>query len=150
MAFIAYGMYTLVGLKTSSTYMNILPGFIILGIGLGIMVPAITRASLDPVGPEQAGIASGIFKAGSMLGGTLGVAVSMSIFVHFGTHKLKELIGPDAVFVALGGSPAQNKAFEYGYTYAMGLAMLLAILGIIIAIVLIRGVGVRKATTGSH
>ena len=144
MALISYGMYLLVFANARSVYMDLLPGFIIMGVGLGLMVTAVTQASLDPAPPEQAGVASGIFKAGSMLGGTLGVAVTMSVFDYYGAIKQNELIKPNVIFKGLGGSVAQVKAFIYGYEYAMGLSMLFAIISIVLAIVLIRGVGAQR------
>ncbi len=143
MGLISFGLYIIMYANADTVYLNLLPGLIILGVGLGIMVTAITQASLDPAPKEQTGLASGIFKAGSMLGGTLGVAVSMSVFDYYGSIRLNALTGAKTTFTGLGGTADKVAAFVYGYKYAMGISMLFAILSIIIAIVLIRGVGAR-------
>jgi len=149
MGLISVGMYLLFFANASSTYMDLLPGFIIMGAGLGLMITAVTQASLDPAPPEQAGVASGIFKAGSMLGGSLGVAVTMSVFDYYGALKQNALIKPNVIFNGLGGSAEKVEAFIYGYKYAMGISILFAILSIIIAIVLIKRVG-SQSTNGGH
>ena len=144
MGFIAFGMYLVSLANANSTYMNLLPGFILMGVGLGLMVTSVTQASLDPAPPEQTGVASGIFKAGSMLGGSLGVAVTMSVFDFYGTLKQNALIKPHVNFRGLGGSAAKVEAFIYGYKYAMGISVFFAIISVILAIVLIRGAGSHR------
>ncbi|HZX43096.1 MAG TPA: MFS transporter [Myxococcaceae bacterium] len=52
----------------------VLPGAVLLGLGLSLAVAPLTVAVLDAAGPERAGIASGVNNAIARLAGLLGVA----------------------------------------------------------------------------
>ncbi|MGX7030342.1 MFS transporter [Vagococcus zengguangii] len=55
-------------------------GYALYGIGLGIYATPSTDTALSSVPMEKAGVASGIYKMASSLGGALGVAISSTIY----------------------------------------------------------------------
>jgi EmrB/QacA subfamily drug resistance transporter len=57
---------------------DVLPGTIAVGLGAGIAFNPILLAAMSDVGPEQAGLASGVVNTAFMMGGALGLAVLAS------------------------------------------------------------------------
>jgi len=58
---------------------DILPATIALGIGAGIAFNPILLAAMSGVGPEQAGLASGVVNTSFMMGGAVGLAILASL-----------------------------------------------------------------------
>jgi len=137
MVLVTIGMYILSCISIGDQYLNILPGFIVLGCGVGLIITAITQAAIDPVEPDQAGVASGIFKAGSMLGGTLGVAASMAVFQYVGSQKAHKLFGPHFKYKELQSSSPHYEIFLAGMSGAMWLSVALSILAVLITLFLV-------------
>ena len=61
-------------------YLDLLPGFMLLGIGIALTMSPMTSAAMNAVAVEKAGIASGVLSMFRMVGGSLGVAVTGAIF----------------------------------------------------------------------
>ena len=73
-------LYTFTKVAVDSSYLDLLPGFMLLGIGIAITMSPMTSAAMNAVAVEKAGIASGVLSMFRMVGGTLGVAVTGAIF----------------------------------------------------------------------
>ena len=58
---------------------DMLPGFLLLGAGVGLVFVAVTVTAMADVGHEQAGLASGIMTTAHELGAALGVAVLAAV-----------------------------------------------------------------------
>ena len=58
---------------------NLLPGFILLGAGVGLVFVAVTVTAMADVAHEQAGLASGIMTTAHELGAALGVAILAAV-----------------------------------------------------------------------
>jgi Na+/melibiose symporter-like transporter len=58
---------------------DLLPGFIVLGLGIGLVFPAAQVSAMHDVAPEQAGLASGVMSTAHEIGAALGVAVLSAI-----------------------------------------------------------------------
>jgi MFS family permease len=56
------------------------PGLVIAGAGLGLLVVPLVNVVLAAVPPSDAGGASGVFSTAQQLGGALGVAVIGTVF----------------------------------------------------------------------
>jgi EmrB/QacA subfamily drug resistance transporter len=57
-----------------SYWADVLPGFVVLGLGTGPMFVAISIAAMSGIGHEQSGLASGVMMTGHEVGAALGVA----------------------------------------------------------------------------
>ena len=77
---VAASLYIFSGLAVDSTYLDLLPGFMLLGIGIAMTMSPMTSAAMNAVAVEKAGIASGVLSMFRMVGGSLGVAVTGAIF----------------------------------------------------------------------
>ncbi len=70
------GLALLARAEPGTTYLSgVLPGVATLGVGLGLAVAPLTSAALSAVGPERAGVASGVNNAVARAAGLLAVAV---------------------------------------------------------------------------
>jgi EmrB/QacA subfamily drug resistance transporter len=85
------GVATTIG--RGAGYGQVLLMLVPLGIGSGISFVSLTSASLTEVGPEDAGVASGLVNVSQQLGGALGLAVLVTVF-GAATHHLQVTAGP--------------------------------------------------------
>jgi MFS family permease len=109
-------LYTFTKIAVDSTYGDLLPGFMLLGIGIAMTMSPMTSAAMNAVAVEKAGIASGVLSMFRMVGGSLGVAVTGAIFqgavgsANFETASPQEFVDglsqamAVSAFVALGGA----------------------------------------------
>jgi EmrB/QacA subfamily drug resistance transporter len=118
-------LYSFTGIAVDSTYLDLLPGFMLLGIGIAMTMSPMTSAAMNAVSVEKAGIASGVLSMFRMLGGSLGVAVTGAIF--------QGAVGT-ANFAA-----ASPQNFVDGLSEAMTVAAVVALAGAAFAAVAIRG-----------
>jgi EmrB/QacA subfamily drug resistance transporter len=76
----AAGALVLSGAPDEASYLaDLLPGLLVLGIGVGLVFPGVTVTAMDDVQAEQAGLASGFMATSHELGAALGVAVLSAI-----------------------------------------------------------------------
>jgi EmrB/QacA subfamily drug resistance transporter len=80
LAILAASLYSFTAIAVDSTYLDLLPGFMLLGIGIALTMSPMTSAAMNAVAVEKAGIASGVLSMFRMVGGSLGVAVTGAIF----------------------------------------------------------------------
>jgi MFS transporter, DHA2 family, methylenomycin A resistance protein len=71
----AIGFGALLVLDTHTPYLSMLAGLIVMPLGIGLAVPAMTTALLASVEKERSGLASGVLNSVRQAGGALGVAV---------------------------------------------------------------------------
>ena len=77
---VAASLYSFSGIAVDSGYGELLPGFMLLGIGIALTMSPMTSAAMNAVAVEKAGVASGVLSMFRMIGGSLGVAVTGAIF----------------------------------------------------------------------
>jgi EmrB/QacA subfamily drug resistance transporter len=104
---------------------NLLPGFLLAGVGLGFAFVPVTIAALAGVEGRDAGVASGLINTSQQIGGALGVAALVTVATSRTETRVAE-----------GAAPAQ--AAVDGFSLAFGVASGLAIVGILAALALIR------------
>ena len=89
----AAGLLAIRGLEPSSPWTVMLPGLLILGIGIGLANPAVTYAALGVVPATRSGMASGVSNTFRQVGIALGIAV-------LGTLLPAQVQGDPAAFAA--------------------------------------------------
>jgi EmrB/QacA subfamily drug resistance transporter len=76
----AAGIYYLSRIPVHGSYpASLLPGLVIMAIGIGAVLVAVTTAANAGVPPDQAGLAAGLLSASQQLGTALGLAVFTAI-----------------------------------------------------------------------
>jgi len=145
---VAASLFTFSGIAVDSGYLDLLPGFMLLGIGIAMTMSPMTSAAMNAVPVQKAGIASGVLSMFRMVGGSLGIAVTGAIFQGLVSSKLDTLLsgsgidaaqrsgiadslGSGSVSGALKGlDPARAKeataAGSEAFVYALGNAMTVA------------------------
>ncbi len=106
---------------------DILLPSLIAAVGLGFAFVSMTIAAVAGVGPQQAGLASGLINTSQQVGGALGLAILVSV----ATSKT------DSVMTAAGGAPsalpgALTEGFRAAFTVGIGFAVVGAILAAVL------------------
>ena len=124
-------MYLFAQIDAATTFSDILPAFLLMGVGIALVMSPMSTAAMNAVSVRKAGIASGILSMMRMIGGTVGVAAIGAIFqARIGT------IDPAAL--AAGASQARVEFID-ALASAMLLAAAVAALGALVAVLTIRG-----------
>ena len=115
------------GLEVDSSYTDLLPGFMLLGIGIALTMSPMTTAAMNAVPVQKAGIASGVLSMFRMVGGSLGIAVTGAIFQgSVGSNNF---------------AAATPQKFVDALSSAMAVSAAVALFGAIVAVVAIRAKG---------
>lgn len=77
---IATGCYLGAGVDSNDTWTHFALPFVLAGVGLGIVIPVTSQASIAMVGEVDSGMATGTVGAARQLGTVIGVAVLGSLF----------------------------------------------------------------------
>jgi len=89
------GLLGLAQVHVASAYDVIWPFEVMLGFGLGLVLPAVSAASMASADRDQSGIASGVINASRQVGGALGIAAMGSIAAALArsdwSHQLTQL-----------------------------------------------------------
>jgi len=78
-ACLAAGMFLLSRLRPESAYAAMIPGMVILGLGVGLFYSSITTAGVTALDPSEASLAGGIIYMFQIAGGAVGLAVNTAI-----------------------------------------------------------------------
>lgn len=67
-------------------FVLVILGYALYGVGLGMYATPSTDTAISSVPQEKAGVASGIYKMASSLGGSLGIAISTTIYTSLSSN----------------------------------------------------------------
>jgi EmrB/QacA subfamily drug resistance transporter len=98
------GMLLLSLLDGSSTYGILIPGMIVLGIGVGLFYSSITTAAVTALDPARASLAGGIIYMCQIAGGAVGLGLNTAIVASQSslTDGISLAFRLDAVFAIVG------------------------------------------------
>jgi EmrB/QacA subfamily drug resistance transporter len=99
------GLLLMSGIDTGSSWTALLPGFLITGLGVGLLNPVVADVALSVVPTERSGMASGINDTFRQVGVAVGVAAWGAIFLARASNKVAQLTAGTPV--AAGGHPRQ-------------------------------------------
>jgi EmrB/QacA subfamily drug resistance transporter len=120
---VAIGLLT--RLPADASYaVDLLPTMLLAG-GFGLAISALTALGMSGAGPDDAGVASGLFNTGQQVGGALGVAV-LSTFAAAHTRSL------------LAAGHARPSALTGGFHMAFGIGTGLLIVALALAATVLR------------
>src|SRR3954468_17058563 len=85
------GLLLMSGIDAGDSWTTLLPGFLVAGIGVGLLNPVIADVALSVVPKERSGMAAGINDTFRQVGVSVGVAVWGAIFIGSGADKVREL-----------------------------------------------------------
>jgi EmrB/QacA subfamily drug resistance transporter len=78
---VAIGLFLMRGLAVDSTWLHLLPGMILIGIGSGVVNVPLISTAMGVVPPQRAGMASGVNSTFRQVGIATGIAVLGAIFI---------------------------------------------------------------------
>jgi EmrB/QacA subfamily drug resistance transporter len=126
MLFLTGGLVYFTQVSLGGSYLtDLLPGFLLIGVGIGFSFVPISIAALAGVQPAEAGLASGLINTSQQIGGALGIAALSTI----ATTRTDD---------ALATGSALPVALVDGFTAAFLAGAIIAGLGIVAALTLIR------------
>ncbi|HYZ25883.1 MAG TPA: MFS transporter [Geminicoccaceae bacterium] len=78
---LAAGMFLLSGMQPTTTYAELIPGMVVLGIGVGLFYSSITTAAITALDPSRASLAGAIVYMFQIAGGAVGLGLNTAIVV---------------------------------------------------------------------
>ena len=95
-AAVGFALFVVPGVESGSYWTSFFPAAVVLGVGLSILVPAVTTVALNSVDVRHEGLASAINNAFSQTAGLLAVAVlGVIMFISFGASLDAQLAEAD-------------------------------------------------------
>ncbi len=165
----AFGLAVMRGLTISSTWTALLPGLLLIGIGVGLANPAIAAIALGVTPPQRAGMASGISNTFRIAGLAAGVAVLGAIFQLRLTSSLASQLGhpagqlatalasgathaPTSLAAQHGITAASHQAFVSGMNEILTIGSIVTLSGALAAAALVRARDFYRpaATSSKH
>jgi MFS family permease len=126
MTLLTAGLVYFTQVSVGGSYLaDLLPGFLLIGIGIGFAFVPISIAALAGVEAAEAGLASGLINTSQQIGGALGIAALSTIATSRTDH-------------AVASGTALPAALVDGFSSAFLAGVIIAGLGIVAALTLIR------------
>ena len=126
MTFLSAGLIYFTQVSVGGSYVgDLLPGFLLISIGMGFSFVPISIAALAGVHSSEAGLASGLMNTTQQIGGALGIAVLSAL----ATSRTED---------AIASGTAQADAAVHGFQAAFTGAAAVALVGILVALVVVR------------
>jgi predicted MFS family arabinose efflux permease len=171
LALTGVGLLLMSGLDMSSDWTALLGGFLISGVGVGLLNPVVADVALSVVPKEQSGMASGINDTFRQVGIAVGIAAWGAIFLGAGASKTQELAGgavngdrarelveatsSGALNDAIASAPSQTQdvvrnaaeqGFLHGFNEILLLGAILSLVGSVAALWLVRENEIERET----
>lgn len=134
---VALAMLVLSTLGTDSSYwFHLLPAFVLIGVGMGLSFVSITVAATAGVPANESGLASGLINTSNQIGAALGIAVLAVVANGVTSGALSRGVGDTA-------------ATLQGYQYAFVTAAGIIIIGLLVAIFVLKNGASKTAPSAS-
>jgi EmrB/QacA subfamily drug resistance transporter len=171
LALTGVGLLLMSGLQMDSEWTALLLGFLLAGIGVGLLNPVIADVALSVVPKEQSGMAAGINDTFRQVGIAVGIAAWGAIFLGAGASKTESVAGgavdgeqarqlveatssgalPQAISgLPAGAQDAARNAAEQGFLHGLNeillLGALLSFVGAVLALWLVRESDIERET----
>jgi EmrB/QacA subfamily drug resistance transporter len=124
MVLLSASLFIFSRLDATSNFWDILPGLLIGGFGMAIVMTPITAAAMGSVPIDKAGVGSAVLNSMRQVGGSLGIAVMGAIVAASATGQ--------------PGTPESLQGFVTGYQHALEVAACIALAGSVLSVATIR------------
>ena len=131
MLLLAVSLFIFSRLDTGSTYWAILPGLVVMGVGMAMTMTPTTAAAMSSVPRDQAGVGSAVLNSMRQVGGSLGIAITGAIVAHVSASSLAD-------------GNTRPVAFVDGFQVGLEVAAAIAVAGAVIAVATMRSHSQRR------
>jgi len=170
-ALVALGMFLISLVERDSGWASLVPGMVVTGLGIGLFYPSITTAAVTAVDPSRSSLAGGIVYMFQIAGGSVGLGLTTTVFTTASQDSLQRdaanlsekeieevqgaLAGTEsaAEIVARQGKAAGDQlvelireAFVSGLNWSFRLVALLALTGLVLAVLFVGGTLLRRGS----
>ena len=126
MVLLGAGLLYFTQVSVDGSYLgDLLPGFIIIGVGLGFAFVPVSIAALAGVTGREAGLASGLINTSQQIGGALGLAILATV-ANTRTES------------RLDSGAAEPAALTDGFSLAFGVGAAFALVGLVATLIALR------------
>jgi EmrB/QacA subfamily drug resistance transporter len=133
MVFLSAGLMYFTQVSVGGSYVaDLLPGFLVIAVGMGFSFVPISIAALAGVKPSEAGLASGLINTSQQVGGALGIAALSAIATSTTT---------DQFATGAGRAVALTEGFQAAFVAGAAVA----IVGVLVALFVVRGSDIATA-----
>jgi MFS family permease len=137
MIVLTIGLVSFTQVSADGSYVgDLLPGFLVIALGMGFSFVPISIAALAGVEAKDAGLASGLINTSQQIGGALGIAVLSSVAVAHTT-------------TAAANGARQADALTTGFHAAFWIGAAFAAAGALASIVLVRRDELERTPAGA-
>ncbi len=160
LAITGVGLILMSGAQANDTWTVLLPGFIVGGLGVGLVNPVLANVALSTVPERMSGVASGIndtFRQVAIASGTAGLG---ALFLALSQQRIQDLLPGVSGARARGlaeaassgtlpsGTPAPivhaaREGFAHGFSVILLAGSGLALMGAVLALLLVRDSDLR-------
>ena len=125
-ALVTVGLGLLSRVPEDGAYLvDVFPVMVLLGVGVGLALPALTTLAMTDATPEDSGLVSGVFNTTQQVGGALGLAVLATLATSRTDSRMDAGV-------------AETTALLDGYHHAFGIAAGLVLTAGVVAAVVLR------------
>jgi EmrB/QacA subfamily drug resistance transporter len=124
MVFLSVSLFLFSRLDIGSNFWDLLPGLMVGGFGMALVMTPTTAAAMGSVPVDKAGVGSAVLNSMRQVGGSLGIAV-MGAIVAAAIHSRP-------------GTPQGDAEFVTGFQHALIVASLIALAGAFLAVATVR------------
>jgi MFS family permease len=125
MTLLAMSLLVFSRLDADSSYWNLLPGLVIMGVGMALTMTPTTTAAMSSVPRDQAGVGSAVLNSMRQVGGSLGIAVTGAIVAHVAS-------------ASLAAGHTRQDAFVDGFQRGLEVGAAIALVGAVVAVATMR------------
>jgi EmrB/QacA subfamily drug resistance transporter len=127
MVFLTAGLAFFTQVSVGGSYVaDLLPGFLVIAVGMGFSFVPISIAALAGVQPSEAGLASGLINTSQQIGGALGIAALSAVATSTTSNRVAD-------------GAQQAVALTDGFQAAFIGGAAVAVVGVLVALFVVRG-----------
>jgi len=162
-AFLTAGPFLIARLETGDSWAQLVPGMLVLGVGVGLFYSSVTTAAVTALDPSRSSLAGGIVYMAQVAGGSIGLGIATTVFNAAADDRLRSELaaaGPrvgegerDAIQGILAGTESgqqvqerfaeaaarleelAREAFAAGFQASFTLVAVLALAGLVVTVV---------------
>ncbi|MGH2742609.1 MAG: DHA2 family efflux MFS transporter permease subunit [Thermoleophilaceae bacterium] len=165
-ACLALGAFLVSLIERDSGFVSLVPGMVVMGVGVGLFYSSVTTAAVTALDPARASLAGGLVYMFQVAGGSVGLGLTTTIFITASEDRLQEdragadLSGGevDTLHGALAGTDSAaeilrrfsertadrllelvREAFAAGMQWSFRLVAALALCGLLVSVLFVGG-----------